>query len=205
MASNLKIIEQNTAYQGYIRIDQYRLQFLQFNGTWSGVQTREVCRRGEAVVVLPYDPVRDTVLLIEQFRLPAYCQGFDPWLLELPAGMLDHGDETPAQVATREMTEETGLAVEHLRLIHKFLPTPGVLAETIHLFVGRVDLTPLHHGHDFIHGHQHEGEDIKLRPTPFSDIAHLLSDNRIYNGTSMIGLYWLLQHRDQLRKEWISS
>lgn len=194
-AARLKFIAERFVYEGYLRVKEFVLQFQRFDQQWSAPLTREVLTRGEAVVVLPYDPVARQVLLIEQFRLPAWVQGFDPWLLELPAGMLDDG-ETPEAVAMREMREETGLAITGLRLLHSFLPTPGVLAETIHLFFAQCDLSPLRNGHALFHGKTDEGEDIRLIPTDLVALPALLASGKIVNATALLGLYWLLREQE---------
>ncbi len=200
----VKILAQETVYPGYARVEKFDLQFRLYDGEWSRPVSREIVYRGEAAVVIPYDPKRDAVLMIEQFRLPALCKDFDPWLLELPAGMVDHGPESLESVARREMMEETGLEITNLRRLHSFLPSPGVLAETLHLFIGRVDLSPLDNGHGLYHGAKDEDEDIKLCPMALSEIPNLLKEDKIKNASSMLGLYWLLLHRDELRKEWKS-
>ncbi len=204
MSSKVKILSEENLHQGYVRVKRYGLQFQLFQGGWSEIITREVCLRGDAVVIVPYDPALDQVLMIEQFRLPAFCSGADPWLVELPAGMVDK-DETLEQVAAREMIEETGLAITHLRPIHHFMPSPGVMSETLHLFAGKIDLAPLKNGHGEIFGQADEAEDIRLRPIAARDIAGLLDSNKINNASAIIGLYWLLRHKTLLQKEWISS
>ncbi|TAH33051.1 MAG: NUDIX domain-containing protein [Alphaproteobacteria bacterium] len=200
----VKILAQNTAYGGYARVEKFDLQFRLYDGEWSRPVSREIVYRGEAAVVIPYDPQKDMVLMIEQFRLPALCKNMDPWLTELPAGMVEDSSESIESVAAREMMEETGLGITHLRHLHSFLPSPGVLAETLHLFVGKVDLSPLDNGHGMYHGAREEDEDIKLCPMPLSDVPNLLKQDKIKNASSMLGLYWLLLHRDELRKEWKS-
>lgn len=202
MHPKVKISKEKTILQSYLTVQEVSVAFQRFDGNWQGPVTRQVVRRGQAVVVLPYDPVLDQVLLIEQFRLPALYQGFDPWLLELPAGMCDHPGESVIDLARREMFEETGLEIADLALLHSFLPTPGVLAETLHLYVGRCDLTPLQRGHATIHGKHEEGEDIRLRPLPFAEIATYLAEQKIINAPAMLGLYWLLLHRMDLQQKW---
>ena len=201
MHPKIKIHASEESYRGFVQVRKYDIQFQLFDGGWSSNLQREVVLRGDAVVVLPYDPDTDQVLMIEQFRLPAHCKDIDPWLLELPAGMVDDG-ESLRDVAMRETFEETGLRVTQLKPLHHFLASPGILAETLHLWVGRVDLSLIGNGHPEIHGKADEGENIRLRPVKFSDIANLLNENKVTNATAMLGLYWLLQNRNALRKEW---
>ena len=92
---NFQLIEKTTNYQGYFRIERYRFRHRLFAGGWSGEIRREVFERGHAVAVLPYDPERDAVLLIEQFRIGALAAaGMPAWQIEVIAGIIDEG-ETP--------------------------------------------------------------------------------------------------------------
>jgi len=104
------ILAQETAYQGFFRIDRYRLRHRLYSGGWSGELMREVFERGRAVGVLLYDPVGDAVVMIEQFRLPAHLAGFGTRQLEIVAGIVDPG-ETDSAVARRETAEEAGLVI----------------------------------------------------------------------------------------------
>ena len=97
-----------TAFERYLRIDIVRFRHRLFSGDWSAVRSYDVLRRGRAVAIVLYDPDRDSVVLIEQFRLPALLAGSSPWQIEAAAGMIDN-DETPEAVAIRETREETGL------------------------------------------------------------------------------------------------
>src|SRR5687767_6122792 len=91
-------------YRGFFRMDQYQIRYDRFAGG-SDTVTREIFERGDAVAVLPYDPVRDEIVLVEQFRPGAIRYPESPWLLELIAGMLDEA-QTPEQAAQREALEE---------------------------------------------------------------------------------------------------
>ena len=93
--SDVEIIEKTVCYEGFFRIERYRLKHRLYNGSWSGEIVRELFERGHAAAVLPYDPVRDEVVLIEQFRVGALAAPGGPWLMEIVAGVID-GDETTA-------------------------------------------------------------------------------------------------------------
>jgi ADP-ribose pyrophosphatase len=77
-ADHVELVEKTTPYQGYFRIERYRLRHKRFAGGWTEVMSRELFERGHATVVLPYDPLRDAVVLIEQFRVGAYAAGRAP-------------------------------------------------------------------------------------------------------------------------------
>lgn len=195
----LDILEREPAYQGFFRIDRYRLRHRLFDGGWSAEMTREVFERGRAVAVLLYDPVEDAVVLIEQFRLAAHLAGFPAWQLETVAGVVDHPGEGDAEVARRETKEEAGLAVEgELRPIHRYMTSPGGTTETVTLFCGRVDSR--HAGG--VHGLAAEHEDIKVVVKSYRSVLRLLRADKIINGITLLALYWLVQNRARLRRDW---
>ena len=99
-AKNVDLIEKTTPYQGYFQIDVYRLRHKRFGGGWTEVMSREMFERCRATVVLPYDPARDAVVLIEQFRIGAYAAGLKPWLVEPVAGIVEPGETPEATVPT---------------------------------------------------------------------------------------------------------
>lgn len=86
--------------------------------------SRELFVRHDAVCVLPYDPQRDRVVLIEQFRVGALGKVDNPWLIELVAGLIDK-DEAPDEVARREAVEEAGLELADLWPVTRYFPSPG--------------------------------------------------------------------------------
>ncbi len=90
----------------------------------SGEVKREIFERGHAAVLLPFDPVRDEVVLIEQIRIAAFDTSESPWLLEMVAGMIEEG-ETIEEVARREAVEEAGLIVGRTKKILSYLASPG--------------------------------------------------------------------------------
>ncbi len=132
-ARHVEIIERTTPYRGCFRIEAYRLRHQRFGGGWTEVMTRELFERGHAAVVLPYDPARDVVVLIEQFRIGAYAAGRGPWLIEAVAGIVEPGEE-PEDVARREAMEEAGCAITALEAIGTVMPSPGGSSEILHLY-----------------------------------------------------------------------
>jgi ADP-ribose pyrophosphatase len=191
------ILEKKSVYQGYFRIDRYRLRHELFGGGMSKPLEREVFERGHAVGLLPYDPARDMVVLIEQFRVGAYAAGFAPWMIEIVAGIVEEG-ETPENVARRESREEANLALTDLWPICHYIASPGGASETCRLFLGRVDASSA----GGIHGLDHEDEDIRVDPMPFAHARKLLEDGKLTNALSIIALQWLALHRDEVRAKW---
>lgn len=196
-SNDVEIIEKKTAYDGYFRIDSYRLRHRLHAGGWSGDVHREVFERGHVAAVLPYDPVLDAVVLLDQFRIGAYLADFPPWQTEVVAGVIDEG-ETVEAVADRETREEAGCTILDLVPICRYLSSPGGTTESVALFCGRVDSK----GVGGIYGLAHEQEDIRATVVPFDSVAGLLEEGRIGNAVTIIALQWLLLHRDDLRRQW---
>ena len=199
---DLQIESQQRVWNGRFPLDLVRFRHTRFDGTPSGLKTWEVWRRGRAAAVLPYDPDADAVVLIEQFRLPAFAAGIDPVLVELPAGLLDDG-ETPEQTARREMHEEMALAVTDLWRIGSFLLTPGGADELCELYVGRVAVPAADAAGIAGHaGMAEEDEDIRSRVWRADDAIEAALAGRFVNSVTSLGLLWLAARREQVRAAW---
>ncbi len=196
---NVEIIEKTICYQGFFSIARLRLRHRKYDGEWSDILTREIFERGHAVAVLPYDPVRDELVLIEQFRVGALDFPADPWLIEIVAGIIDEG-ESAEGVAHREMAEEAGCEIEQLEHVCDYLVSPGGTTESTALFCGKVDTT----GVGGIHGLIDENEDIKVSVVTFDEAVALLHSGRISSANPIIALQWLMLNRKRLRLQWQS-
>lgn len=195
----IEILDRKTAYQGFFRIDRYRLRHRLYAGGWSGELTREVFERGHAVGVLLYDPARDALVLIEQFRLAAHLVGLPAWQLEIVAGIIDRAGESAPDVVRREAKEEAGLTIDGEVLpIHRYLTSPGGSTETVALYCGRVDSRDA----GGIHGLADEHEDIKVMVKSFDETMALVRADKIDNGFTLVALYWLAANRERLRRSW---
>lgn len=194
---DIEILDRETCYQGFFRVDRYRLRHRLFNGGWSPALTREVFERGHAAAVLPYDPQRDEVVLIEQFRIGALAAPGGAWLQEIVAGMIEPGEDARS-VVMREAIEEAGCTLTDLEPICEFLVSPGGTSERISLFCGRVDSSAV----GGIHGLDSEDEDIRVAALPYEQAIQWLNEGRINSASPIIALQWLQQHRERLRNSW---
>ena len=204
-ASDLSIESRETVWNGRFPVEVIHFRRRQFDGMFSHPLRWELLRRGRAAAVLPYDPISDRVLLIEQFRLPAQIAGIDPVLIEIPAGLCDTG-EAPEAAAHRELREETGVAADRLELIADVLLSPGAADERVAVFAGRVSVAA--GGLDGLIGHAGlaaEGEDIRLRSWTADAAIAAAFDGRIVNSVTMIALLWLAARRDDLRERWLPA
>jgi ADP-ribose pyrophosphatase len=196
---DLKIMTHEVAFRRHLRLDVVRFRHRLFSGDWSGERVWDVIRRGAAVAVLLYDPDRDAVVLVEQFRLPPLLCGYSPWVVETVAGLVDRENESEEEVARRETAEEAGVAlIGELIPIQRYIPMPGNSDETIMLFCGRVDSSTA----DGVHGIAEEHEDIRVVVKPLAEIEAMVDAGQIETGHSLICYYWLLRHRDELRRKW---
>jgi ADP-ribose pyrophosphatase len=195
---DFQLIEKTTSFQGYFRIERYRFRHRLFAGGWSGEVTREVFERGHAVAVLPYDPERDSVLLIEQFRIGAIAGNMPAWQMEVIAGIIDEG-ESAEQVAHREAEEEAGCKLDDLVPVATYLASPGGASETVKLYCARIDSRGL----GGIHGLADEHEDIRVTVVPFEEARQMLENGLIANATALIALQWLALNRERLRQRWL--
>jgi len=204
-AKDVEVVEKTSPFEGFFRIDSYRLKHRLFEGGWSGEMSREIFERGHAVAVLPYDPNLDRVVLIEQFRAGAYAalasdwfdDGASPWLVECVAGIIEKG-EAPQDVARRETVEETGCAISTIIPICHYLVSPGGSSESVFLYCGKVDASQA----DGVYGLTDEHENIRVFNVSSQEALQMLNEGRIINGLTIIALQWLAANRQRIRDEW---
>ncbi|MGP6472042.1 ADP-ribose diphosphatase [Rahnella aceris] len=194
---DVEIIARETRYKGFFSIIAYRFRHRLFNGEMSGEVVREVFERGHAAVLLPYDPKRDEVVLIEQIRIPALDSSDTPWLLEMVAGIIEEG-ETVEDVARREALEEANIVVKRCKPAVNYLASPGGTSERLSIMVGEVDATTA----KGIHGLEAENEDIRVHVVSREQAYRWVEEGAIDNAASVIALQWLQLHHESLRKEW---
>ena len=195
--NDVEIIARETLYSGFFSMELYRFRHRLFNGEMSGEIKREIFERGHAAVLLPYDPVRDEVVLVEQVRIAAYDTSETPWLLEMVAGMIEEG-ESLEDVARREALEEAGLVVGRTKPVLSYLASPGGTTERSSIMVGEVDATTA----EGIHGLADENEDIRVHVVSRELAYQWVEEGKIDNAASVIALQWLQLHYKTLRHEW---
>lgn len=194
--NDVDIIERDCVYDGYMQLYTYRLRHRLFSGEWSREIKRELLERGDAVCVLPYDPVRDEVILVEQFRVAAHAAGLSSWHPEIVAGVIEVG-ETADDVARREAREEAGCEIKALHKICRAMSSSGVLTETATIYCAIVDTSDA----GGIHGLPEEGEDIKVLVYPFEKALGMIEDGSFTYVQGIVALQWLAANRDRLRAE----
>ena len=181
-------------YAGFFKINLYQFKHALFAGGQSATISREILERGDAVAVLPYDPVTDNLLLIEQIRIGAIKSKQSPWLLECIAGMTDGSTDYEA-VVKREALEEAGLELDELEFMLSYLSSPGGTTERLYLYLATTDLSQLQSG---IYGLETEGEDIKTHIISFNEAMARLASGEIDNAATVISLQWLALNRERI-------
>jgi ADP-ribose pyrophosphatase len=194
---DVQIFSREQCFSGFYSLERLRLRHRLFRGGMGKEIERELFVRHDAVCVLPYDPVRDEVVLIEQFRVGALGKTDNPWLIEMVAGLIDK-DEQPEEVARREALEEAGLELGELWPVSTYFPSPGGSNEQVHLFIGRCDSS----GAGGVFGLEEEGEDIRADVWTLDEALAGVRDGRIDNAASIIALLWLALNRDEIRGAW---
>jgi ADP-ribose pyrophosphatase len=181
-----KLVKHLTLFEKYFRLDEYSLSHELFAGGDSPVFTREIFERGSVVTVLPYDPERRKVVLIEQFRAGAIEDPDGPWLIESVAGVIEPGESTQ-QVALRECVEEAGCEIRQLEMISQYYVSPGGTSEHCSLYCGLVDSD----GVAGIHGLADENEDIRVMVVDAEEAFAWVREGRIRSSATIIALQWL--------------
>lgn len=192
-----EIIEQHQASDGFLRLHRYRLRHTSFHGGWCDEIVRERIERLAAVSVLLYDPRRDEIVLVEQFRVGLMGNADPPWTLETVSGFCDTAHETAEEVARREVVEETGCTLRALTHVGEFVVSPGISVERINVYCGWVDAE----GADGVYGLAHEGEEMRVVTLPRVEaLAQLF--RRLNTTSVIIALQWLEAHRSELLRGW---
>ena len=196
--ADIETVSVGRPYVEYFAIEEHRLRHRRFDGRMSGPIERGVFASGDAVTVLPFDPRRRLVLLIEQFRIgPQARRDPNPWCLETVAGRCDAG-EGPEATGRREAIEEAGVALGRMERIADYYTSPGIASEHITAFVGEADLA----GAGGVHGLAEEDEDIRALVLPFDEAMALVRDGEVNNGPLLISLLWLAGNAERLSAVW---
>lgn len=173
---NIQVENIQREYLGFFALNQISLKYSQFDGDISELKNRVILMGSEASLILPYDPILDKVLLVEQFRIGPFCRGDrTPWVFEPVAGIIEVG-ETPEEAAKREVFEEAGLEVDQLVKIGSGYPNPGEATSYFYNYIAIVDLSEYSPG---IYGAKNEGEDIRTHVADFNTVLNWSVSNKL--------------------------
>lgn len=181
----------------FLKVQSLRIRHQLFEGGWTQSLIREVLLRPRAVGVLLYDPDCDCVVLVRQFRVGMIDQAQNPWLLEIVAGLADEGEKI-ADVAVREVFEESGIKLEDHEIIADYFNSPGISDERTTIFCGQVDSKKA----GGIFGVDSENEDICVEVLSLDDAFKFLISGEINNAMTIIALQWLALNKKELLVRW---
>jgi len=180
-----KIKNKKTIHDGFFKLHELNFIHKKHNGLWSSEIKREIFSGANVATVLPYDPIKEKILLIKQFRPGVLNRKHDPILIEIVAGIIDK-NEKPSEAAKRECLEETGCVVKKLKDIYSYYPAPGSSESFYHLFLAEIDSFE----GERIFGQEDENEDILVKSYNIKDVKKLLKEKKIVNGVTLLALQW---------------
>ncbi len=185
MSSNFKIISKKNIHNGFFKMNEITLKYKKYDGEWSKNIKREIFGGAQVAALLPYDPIKKEIILIQQFRPGTISKKVNNYLDEIVAGIIDQG-ETPEMAAKRECFEETGCKVKKLIPIQGYFPAPGSSESFYYLFLGEVETFK----GERIMGLKSENEDILVKSYKIKEVKKKLRNEEILNGLTLIALQW---------------
>lgn len=189
--AKVEIVGKETLSDGWTKLVGYQIDYTDREGVTHRLP-REVYHRTPAACILLYDPRRDIVVLVKQFRLPAHLNGDPSWMIEVPAGLLD-GDEPEAAIR-REAMEETGYTVRDVRFLFRSYPAPGSITEVVHFFAAAIDTADRTSNGG---GLEEEHEDIEVLEIPLPQAVTMIEKGEIIDLKTIMLLQWILANKGQ--------
>ena len=185
MGTKFKIIDKKNIYDGFFKMHEVTLKYQKYDGSWTNNIKRELFGGAQVSAVLPYDPIKKEIILIQQFRPGTISKNFDHYLNEIVAGIIDK-DEDPESAAVRECLEETGCKVKKLIPIQGYFPAPGSSESFYYLYLGEVETFK----GSRIMGMENENEDIFVKSYKIEDVREKMKNGKFLNGLTLIALQW---------------
>ena len=185
MKLKYKIINKKNLYSGFFSLNKYEFTHKKHNGEWTSTVEREIFSGAHVSTLLPYDPIKKEIILIQQFRAGVLSRYDANYLLEIVAGIIDEG-ENPEQTAIRECFEETGCEVKKIHPIQSYFPAPGSSESYYHLYLGEIQAFD----GDRIKGLGKENEDILVKSFKIEEVKQMLKEKKIMNGLTLVALQW---------------
>ena len=185
MKLKYKIINKKNLYSGFFSLNKYEFTHKKHDGEWTSTVDREIFSGSNVSTLLPYDPIKKEIILIQQFRAGVLSRYDEDYLLEIVAGIIDEG-ENPEETAIRECFEETGCEVKKIYPIQSYFPAPGSSESYYHLYLGEIQAFD----GERIKGLKKENEDILVKSFKIDEVRQMLKEKKIMNGVTLIALQW---------------
>lgn len=193
ISNRVRLHDLSTLSDNHYVLRKAHFDFRRNDGRWQP-QLRESYDIGDGAAVLLFDRARCLVLMVRQFRWPAFENGYRDLMIEAVAGKLD-GDD-PEACVIKEAIEEAGIRIHNpRRVLHCFM-SPGAVKERLSLFVADYDSSaPRMKGG----GHEHEGEDIEIIERPLSEALDMVAKGEIIDAKTIMLLQWLALNRGKTK------
>jgi ADP-ribose pyrophosphatase len=172
-------------FDDFFKVDEARLRYEKFDGRMSPVVRRLNFERGDSVAALIFNTSTQRIILVNQFKYPAFERG-QGWITEVMAGMIDEGED-PESAVRREILEETGYGPRSLEHIYTFYVSPGGTSERIILYYAEVD----DDGKTGPGGVASEHEDIINVEMTLEEALMQIESGDIADAKTIIGILWL--------------
>ena len=198
--ADTEVISRENCHSGFLQLDRLQLRHKLFAGGWSKVMDRELLVKGQAVGVLLFDPSREEVVLVRQFRVGMIDEKHSPWLLELVAGMVEEKEDL-LEVARREAEEESNCSPENLIEICSYYNSPGTSNEKLSLFCGQVDAGNA----GGVFGLSEEHEDLQLIEICRDETEKKLRNGYFKDGKTLIALQYFFLNESVFQKYHLSK
>jgi len=184
----IRIHKVETLSDDWFVLKKTTFDYRRSDGTWQR-QSRETYDRGHGATILLYNRERRTVVLVRQFRFPAYVEGHPGFLIEAPAGLLDQA--TPEVRIKAEVEEETGYRIGEVHKVFEAFMSPGSVTERLHFFVAEYDPAsrPGSGG-----GVAEEGEDIEVLELTMEQALAMMASGEIADGKTIMLLQYAALH-----------
>lgn len=185
---NLKVKKINKVFNGFNKIKRYKFQHKLFDSSWSNIISREILITKNAVAILPYDKVKNKVILIKQFRLGALLSDYNPFQIEIIAGLVEKSDKDLKSAVIREAKEEAGIIVKYKKIqsIRNILNSSGSTNESTSIFFCECTFNKLKR----IKGNSNEDENIEVLVLSPKKAFELLFKKKIHSVNTIIALEW---------------
>ena len=188
IADRVRVEQVETLSDNWYVLKKATFAYRRGDGTWQ-TQVRESYDRGNGAAILLYDLARRTVIMVRQFRYPAFANGYDDMLIEAPAGLLDAAE--PAERIRAEVEEETGYSIRDVEPIFEAFMSPGSVTEKLHFFIGLY--TPKDRT-SAGGGHPDEGEDIEVMELDFDRALAMIASGEICDAKTIMLLQYAALH-----------
>jgi nudix-type nucleoside diphosphatase (YffH/AdpP family) len=188
VSDRIRIKDDRVLSDNHYLLKTTTFEYRRGNGEWQ-TQHRETYDRGNGATLLPYNVAQRTVVLVRQFRYPAYVNGYDDLMIEAAAGLLDNA--SPETRIRAEAEEETGYRLGAVTKVFEAFMSPGSVTEKLHFFVAEYEpAMRVGNGGGLVD----EGEDIEVLELPIDEALAMIADGRIVDAKTIMLLQYAALH-----------